>query len=142
MVSIDGFWITVLPTLRLMVLLLVISALVIDITELKRAEEALQARELKYRRLFENMDDGVSLHEIITDENGPAVDFRFLETNAAYERHTGFNSKEVIGKTMLDIFPRADKLQIENYGKVALTGEPLQFEYYSKTSERHSHVCA
>lgn len=33
------------------------------------------------------MAEGFALHEIITDEQGRPIDFRFLDANAAYERH-------------------------------------------------------
>lgn len=49
----------------------------------KQAEESLKESEAKYRLLFENMEEGFSLHEIITDENGLTINFRFLDANAA-----------------------------------------------------------
>jgi PAS domain S-box-containing protein len=108
-----------------------------DITQSKLAQEALKASEVKYRLLFENMTEGFSLQEIITDANGEPVDFRFLDANSAYGHHTGLQSQEVIGKTILEIMPQADRRQIEMYGKVALTGEPMAYEYFSKTFNRH-----
>ena len=112
-----------------------------DVTAEKKAGEALRISEGRYRLLFENMDEGFSLHEIIQDENGKVVDFRFLDTNQAYERHTGMG-RDCIGKTMLEVMPQADPRQIEAYGKVALTGEALQFAYYSNTFKRHLRVKA
>jgi PAS domain S-box-containing protein len=107
-----------------------------------QTENALKASEARYRLLFENMQEGFSLHEIITDGNGEIVDFRFLDANAAYERHTGRRPADVIGKTMLEVLPKADPGQIRKFGRVALTGEPISFEYFSDTYERHIRVKA
>ena len=113
-----------------------------DISARKLVEEKLKESEGRYRLLFENMEEGFSLHEIITNEDGVAVDFRFLEANAAYAHHTGMQISECIGKTMLEILPHADPIQIEKYGKVALTGEPLIFDYYSTSFKKYMRVRA
>ena len=113
-----------------------------DITEKNAAEVKLKESETKYKLLFENMVEGFSLQEIITDENGNAVDFRIIDANAAYEFHTGQKPCDAIGKTLLSSMPQADLLQIKRYGNVALTGEPLTFEYYSHTFDRHLRVRA
>ena len=104
----------------------------VDITERKRVEEALRESKFKYQALFEKMMDACALHEIICDENGKPFNYRFLAVNPAFEKITGHKADDILGKTMLDVVPDAEPSLIEKYGKVALTGEPVSFEYYSR----------
>lgn len=111
-----------------------------DITQERQTQRELKVSEERYRSLFENMREGFALHEIIQDETGRVVDFRIIDANPAYESHTGQKLEKIIGHTIRETLPTADSDMIERYGKVALTGEPLDFEYYSKTFNRHVHV--
>jgi len=108
-----------------------------DIAERKLAEAKLRERETQYRLLFENMITGFALHEIICDDAGQPVDYRFLEINPAYERLTGLTAASLLGKTAGEALPAAEKYWIETFGKVALTGEPAAFENYFADLGRH-----
>jgi len=108
-----------------------------DITFQKNAEEQLKASEEKYRLLFENMTNCFSLHEVIIDKSGEPVDFSYVMVNKAYEDQMKQSSESVVGKTILQINPAADKEMIRKYCKVGLTRESLQMEYYSKTFKRY-----
>ena len=57
-----------------------------DITEQVQAEAAMRESEKRYQTLFNGMTEGFALHEIICDENGIPVDYRFLDLNPAFER--------------------------------------------------------
>ena len=60
-----------------------------DIEDRKRAEDALRASEERYRRLFEAMDEGFCIVEMLYAPGGKPVDYRFVEINPAFEKRTG-----------------------------------------------------
>lgn len=111
-----------------------------DITQERQDQRELKSREERYRSLFKNMREGFALQEIIQDETGHVVDFRFIDANPAYEEHTGQRPGEILGHTIRETMPNADPAMIKQYGNVALTGEPLDLEYFSKTFNRHIRV--
>jgi PAS domain S-box-containing protein len=101
-------------------------AIVLDTTETQQAAQALRASEERYRTLFESMDQGFAILEMIFDEAGVPVDYAFLEMNAMFERHTGLAG--ATGKTVRELVPDLDRFWFDTYGKVALTGEAVRFE--------------
>ncbi len=101
-----------------------------DITERRKAEDALRSSEEQYRGLFNNMTEGFALHEIVTDASGRPCDYRFLEVNPAFERLTGLRQAEVAGRLVTEVLKGIEPFWVETYGRVALTGEPVTFERY------------
>ncbi|MGV0024688.1 PAS domain-containing protein [Phormidesmis priestleyi] len=96
--------------------------------------------EERYRSLFESIEDGFCLIEMLFDENDRAIDYRFLEVNPAFENQTGLT--QAIGKTMRQLVPDIEDHWAEIYGNVALTGEPLRFENISEVMNRWFDVYA
>ena len=111
-----------------------------DITERKRAEETLRESEERYRKLFDSIDEGFAIIEMLYDGQGRAVDYRILETNPAFGRMTGFT--DAAGKTSLELNPDAEPYWFETLGRVAETGEDVRFESYAEALDRWFDVYA
>ncbi|RQW77388.1 MAG: PAS domain S-box protein, partial [Methanothrix sp.] len=94
----------------------------------KKMEQALRKSEERYCKIFETMTEGFSHNEIICDDKGKPCDLRYLDVNPAFERQTGLKAEDILGHTTLELFPRAEPIWFEHYGKVALTGESAHFE--------------
>ena len=110
--------------------------------ERHRIQQALQQSENNFRQLFESMAAGFALHEIIRDEAGNPSDYRFLQVNPAFEIVTGLKAKDLLGRTVREVMPKIEPHWIERYGRVATTGESIQFENFSQDLNRHYQVAA
>jgi len=113
-----------------------------DISERRQAEELLQESEKKYHSLFTEMTEGFAVHEIICNDEGVPVDYRYVMINQSFEKLTGLKAENTVGRTVQEVLPGIDPFWIEIYGKVALTGEPVVFENYLKELDRYYRVSA
>jgi PAS domain S-box-containing protein len=108
-----------------------------DITTRKNAEDALRASEIRYRNLFESMQEGVALHEVVFNEDGLPTDYRFIDINPAYQKLTGLSRDQVIGKTVREALPQIEDHWIDTFCQVAITGKPAAIERYVPELDRH-----
>ncbi len=113
-----------------------------NITQQLRTESALRESEERYHSLFSSMTEGFAIHEMLFDETGEPSDYRFLDINPAFERLTGLNREKVIGKTYHQVLPEESDRWVDIYGKVMLTGKPIQFEEYSPSLHKYYEVFA
>jgi PAS domain S-box-containing protein len=115
----------------------------VDITDRKRAEKILRESEERYHTLFDSIDEGFCLIEMLFDENGKANDYRFLEINPAFEHLTGIPAEAALReKSIRKLIPDLEEKWFEIYGRVALTGEPVRFEEHSEVMNRWFDVYA
>lgn len=91
-----------------------------------RAGEDLPEADSRYRSMFQAIDEGFCVVELLFDEHDQPYDLRFLEANPAFERHSGIT--DPLGKRLGDIAPVYGSDWRETLGKVAVTGQPIRFE--------------
>ena len=92
----------------------------------RSAAPAVDDPQERYRTLFEGVDDGVCIIEMLWDGQGAAVDYRFVEVNRAFALQTGLH--DAVGHTVLELVPGHDQKWMTLYGEVARTGEPVRYQ--------------
>ncbi|WP_420126140.1 PAS domain-containing sensor histidine kinase [Longimicrobium sp.] len=112
-----------------------------DVTAHREAEIALRQSDARYRTLFDSIDEGFCVVEMIFDARGQPADYRFVEANPAFVKHTGL-PPDAVGRRAREMLPGLEEHWFQAYGRVALTGEPSRFESGSEAMGRWFDVFA
>ncbi len=112
----------------------------IDITDLKKTEDALRESEVRFHSLFTTMTEGMAVHRMIYDANGQPQDYVILDVNPAFETQTGLSRIAVIGKRATEAYGIPAAPYLENYAKVAQTQEALTIEEYFAPLKKHFRI--
>ena len=101
-----------------------------NVTEQRRNVEALRESEERYRTLFESIDEGFCIIEVLFDEHQVPNDYRFIVVNPTFEKQTGLLG--AAGKRVRELIPNLETHWFETFGKVALTGEATRYVNVAK----------
>ena len=96
-----------------------------DLVERAQAEAALRESEARFRTLFEAIDDGFYLVEVVLDDAGNCTDLIYLEENPAAVELSG---TRLVGRGLRSAVPHAHELWFQACGRVARTGTPERVE--------------
>ncbi|MFA5269393.1 MAG: PAS domain S-box protein [Methanoregula sp.] len=90
----------------------------------KRAEEELKESERKFREIFNNINDGIELHEMM--DNG--LPGKYREVNEVTCRMLGYSREELLQHSPLDFTTEYHNRPIEDIGKEIITRGHSRFE--------------
>jgi PAS domain S-box-containing protein len=103
-----------------------VSVVFSDVTERRDSSETLRASEEKYRTLFNSIDEGFCLVQMIFDAAGKPVDFLYLEVNPGFLRHTGFDP---VGRRVREVLPDYEQVLLDHYAAAVDSDEVLRLEH-------------
>ncbi|HWV14266.1 MAG TPA: PAS domain S-box protein [Cellvibrio sp.] len=104
-----------------------------NITARKHAERVMQESEDRYHNLFDTIDEGFCVAEMIYDNEKP-VDCRFLEVNPSFAKQSGLAAEP--GNRLLELAPDIETDWFYIFHEVVQTGEPTRFIKESKNLHR------
>ncbi|MGM0611618.1 MAG: PAS domain S-box protein [Thermodesulfobacteriota bacterium] len=112
------------------------------IDEISEAERAKRKSEARFQALFNSMNEGVCLHEIVKDKQGRAIDYRILDVNAAFENIVQIPKEEAAGKSTSQLYGTGDAPFLKTYAKVVESGKPESFETFWPSLQKYFIVSA
>ncbi|MDD3141316.1 MAG: PAS domain S-box protein, partial [Lachnospiraceae bacterium] len=124
------------------IIMLILGLIVLVIVQfaLIKSKNAMKHANDKLERLFESMQEGFALHEIICNSEGKPIDYKFLSVNKSFEIITGLKAEEIINKTVKQVMPNTEDYWIEKYGEVALQGQTEIFSNYANELDKYFKV--
>ena len=87
--------------------------------------QAHQTTLRRYQSLFDSIDEGFCVIDMIYDADGKAVDYRFVDVNYALEEIMGYENAK--GKLRSDLNPDGEDYWLELYSKVVKEGNPIRY---------------
>lgn len=120
-----------------MVALGLILLLGIAIFTILKSKKKMERAKQRLQDIFDNMDEGFALHEVICDSSGNPRDYKFIKVNRAFEKMTGLSESHILNKTVREIMPGTEQSWIDRYGQVAMTGNTTSFENYSQILSKY-----
>jgi PAS domain S-box-containing protein len=98
-----------------------------NISDRKRAEQALRENEERFRAVQETSPDGFMIFRSVRDDDGTIQDFEWLYVNPAAERSVGHSADYLLGKRLLEEMPgNREEGLFDDYVRVVETGERSQ----------------
>ena len=113
-----------------------------DVTKEKKSEVNLIKSELEYKHIVNSMFEMFQVVELIYDEDGNAIDYRYLQVNPAFEKLVSKKKTELIGKRAKEVFGIVEDHWLETYHKVERTGISENYENYGAELNKYYSVKA
>ncbi len=112
----------------------------VDITDLKKVEGDLRESEQKYFSLYNSMNEGVALNELVLNEQGVPADYVIRDVNPAYAALIGIAREELIGVRGSELYGSTPPPNLDTGARVTSSREPVSFQTYDPKMGKHVHV--
>ncbi|QMS85538.1 HD domain-containing phosphohydrolase [Candidatus Xianfuyuplasma coldseepsis] len=95
-----------------------------------------------HKELLDFVDFSIADHELVYDERGNPIDYRYLYVNKMFCDLMGIKQEEIMGKLAYEIFPKIEKTWLNIYHEVVQSGIPKHFTNYTEEVDRYFNIYA
>ncbi|MCF8002312.1 MAG: hypothetical protein K9K76_10720, partial [Halanaerobiales bacterium] len=101
-----------------------------------RKDELLEKKEL-IENIYNNIEQGLCLHEIIYNNDNEPIDYKILDVNKAYEKLLNISKENAVGSLGSELYTREAPPYLDIYAKTVETGNTQSFEVYYEPINKH-----
>jgi PAS domain S-box-containing protein len=105
-------------------------------TQREAALKALHESEERFHSLFDNMDEGVALHEMVFT-GGKPVNYRIVDVNDRYVKILGVSREQVVGRLATEAYGTPDAPYFDIYVDVSINKKTINFETFYARLDKH-----
>ena len=106
----------------------------------KQTEEALRVSEEKYRLLYNNIQEGMALNELVYNDMGQAVEYRILDVNPKFEAILDIKRDMIVNKLSKEAYSTSLPPYLSEFSEVVRSGIPIHFETFYPPLNRHFEI--
>ncbi len=110
-----------------------------DITTQKRLSGHSEKNN-RLRQFYANMTEAIAIYELIWDESGEAVDYRFVDVNDAFFEQTGFAKQVLYGRRGSEFYGQSPAPYLQELAGVMRSRRPMQLEPFDKVLNKYFHM--
>ena len=111
-----------------------------DVSGEYRKDNALKMSEARFHSLFDNMAEGVAIHQLIYDARGTVVNYEIVDVNPQFEKVLNISREAVVHKTATEAYATVDPPYLAQYSAVSETGTPARFETYFPPMDKYFYI--
>jgi PAS domain S-box-containing protein len=103
----------------------------------RRLNIELERKEDRHNALLETMFEGVTLNELVFNDQNEVVDYRILEANSALNRYSGITkASDIIGKKASEVYGIDQEYMRKFWNENYFNDKPVVTDYYHSANDQ------